>query len=234
MKKNTLLLVDDMKLFLHLGRSLLSGDDFVVYTTSSGLEALEIARRSLPDAILLDLHMPDMDGDEVCRNLRSDPTTNHIPVIMVTAGSDGGDRSRCMRAGCDDFITKPVRAGLLKKAVEKQLNSRPRTYPRAQVVIPCLLDSGLELLKTNIFTLSAGGAYVEMDPPPLPDSAHKLSFTLPEERETITVRTLARWNRVNLGERPAGSGFEFVDVGEGTFDRLNLWVEKELDDPIFP
>jgi len=233
MKKKELLLVDDVKLFLHLSKAMLNREDFVVNTAMNGQEALDIARKNKPDVILLDLYMPGMDGDEVCTEIRSDPLTRHIPVIMVTTESDGDGRRRCFYAGCDDFMTKPVRADILNRAVDRQLAVRERTYARTDVILPCMLDSGRGLKKTNIYTLSAGGAYVEVDPPPLPNSHHRLTFTLPEVTERISVDALARWNRMLPGQRPAGSGFEFVEVGEKNSERLSHWVKDLLDNPVF-
>ena len=233
MKKKELLLVDDVKLFLQLGKTMVSREEFVVHTAMNGQEALDIARKSKPDVILLDLYMPGMDGDEVCMEIRSDPLTRHIPVIMVTTESDGDGRRRCFYAGCDDFMTKPVRADTLNQAVDRQLAAKERTYTRTDVILPCMLDSGRELKKTNLYTLSAGGAYVEVDPPPLPNSHHKLTFTLPEATERISVDALARWNRMLPGQRPTGSGFEFVEVGEENSEKLSTWVQDLLDNPMF-
>jgi len=233
MKRKKLLIVDDAKLFLHLSKAMLSREDFIVHTAVNGIEALDIARETKPDIILLDLYMPEMDGDEVCRKIRLDPAIRHTPVIMITTESDGKGRSRCLYSGCDDFITKPVRAESLHRIVKKHLGPKERTYPRAGVTLPCLLDSGQKIYKTNIYTISAGGAYVEVDPPPLPGTTHRLIFSLPGQQENISVRALARWNRLRRVERPVGSGFEFVEVDEQNFERLSDWVDNTLDDPVF-
>ena len=138
-----------------------------------------------------------------------------------------------MYSGCDDFLTKPVRADILNKAVQKHLDVRERIHPRTGVLLPCIIDSGQDLLKTNIHTISAGGAFVELDPPPLPDSSHRLIFSLLDEQENITVRALARWNRMMFSDRPIGSGFEFVEIDKENQERLNDWVDNTLDDPVF-
>jgi len=171
--RKELLIVDDVKLFIHLSKAMLSREDFIVHTAMNGKDALAIAREAKPDAILLDLYMPDMDGDEVCRQIRSDPATCHIPVIMITTESDGEGRRRCMYSGCDDFLTKPVRADILNKAVQKHLDVRERIHPRTGVLLPCILDSGQDLVKSTIHTISAGGAFVEMNTPALPDTPHR-------------------------------------------------------------
>ena len=74
----------------------------------SGAEALAICERAECDIVLLDVMMPDMDGFEVCRRLKANPATHHIPVVMVTALDQPSDRVRGLEAGADDFLTKPV------------------------------------------------------------------------------------------------------------------------------
>ena len=77
------LLVDDVELFLNLEKSFLDRESFIIDTARSGKEALEKIRADKPDLVLLDLYMPEMNGDEVCRQIKSDPLTRDIIVIMM-------------------------------------------------------------------------------------------------------------------------------------------------------
>ena len=104
-----ILVVDDIPANVRLLEAKLSSEYFDVITAASGPQALEIARAESPDIVLLDIMMPGMDGFEVCKRLKFDPLTSHIPVVMVTAFSDVSDRVRGLEAGADDFLTKPVR-----------------------------------------------------------------------------------------------------------------------------
>ncbi len=103
------LVVDDDPVLLRMVETfLLSSDDpYQVLLASSGPEALEIARKEIPDVVLLDLMMPDMDGIEVCVHLRNNRSTYLIPVIMLTASALHDHRLEALRTGVDDYLSKP-------------------------------------------------------------------------------------------------------------------------------
>lgn len=103
-----ILVVDDIPANVRLLEVRLLAEYFEVITASSGAEALDICETTKIDVVLLDVMMPEMDGFEVCRRLKSDPATAHLPVIMVTALGQVADRIRGLEAGADDFLTKPV------------------------------------------------------------------------------------------------------------------------------
>ena len=102
------LVVDDVPANVKLLEARLSAEYFDVITAMSGEEALAICERAECDLVLLDAMMPDMDGFEVCRRLKTNPATHHIPVVMVTALDQPSDRVRGLDAGADDFLTKPI------------------------------------------------------------------------------------------------------------------------------
>jgi two-component system, cell cycle response regulator len=103
-----ILVVDDIPANVRLLEAKLLVEYYDVMTASSGAEALEIIAETPPDIILLDVMMPGMDGFEVCRRIRAQSESAHIPVVMVTALSDVRDRVHGLEAGADDFLTKPV------------------------------------------------------------------------------------------------------------------------------
>lgn len=103
-----ILVVDDVPANVKLLEARLSAEYFDVVTAANGIEALSICARGECDIVLLDVMMPDIDGFEVCRRLKSNPATHYIPVVMVTALDSPADRVRGLEAGADDFLTKPV------------------------------------------------------------------------------------------------------------------------------
>jgi two-component system, cell cycle response regulator len=120
------LVVDDVPANVKLLEARLSAEYFDVTTASNGIEALALCERAECDIILLDVMMPELDGFEVCRKLKSNPRTHHIPVVMVTALDQPSDRVRGLEAGADDFLTKPV--------TDIALISRVRSLARLKMV----------------------------------------------------------------------------------------------------
>ena len=120
------LVVDDVPANVKLLEARLSAEYFDVLTASNGIEGLALCERGECDVVLLDVMMPDMDGFEVCRRLKSNPGTHHIPVVIVTALDQPSDRVRGLEAGADDFLTKPVN--------DMALISRVRSLARLKMV----------------------------------------------------------------------------------------------------
>jgi two-component system cell cycle response regulator len=103
-----ILIVDDVPANIRLLEAKLSAEYYEVLSAIDGPSALALVRSEKPDIILLDVMMPGMDGFEVTRRLKADPETSRIPVVLLTALSDVKDRVEGLRAGADDFLTKPV------------------------------------------------------------------------------------------------------------------------------
>ncbi len=103
-----ILVVDDVPSNVKLLESRLLAEYFEVVCAHSGEEALKICAGGKVDVVLLDVMMPEMDGFEVCRRLKSNAATQHIPVVMVTTLGETSDRVRGLEAGADDFLSKPV------------------------------------------------------------------------------------------------------------------------------
>lgn len=116
----TVLVVDDAPANLSLLAGLLN-KAHRVKLAPTGAKALDLARRSLPDLILLDVMMPEMDGYEVCRQLKQDPLTRHIPVLFLTAMSQPEDEARGFEVGAADFIQKPISPAIVQARVRTHL-----------------------------------------------------------------------------------------------------------------
>ena len=119
--RKTILVVDDTELNRDLVVQLLA-DEYEIIIAENGAEALEKTQHHRPDLILMDLGMPVMDGWEATRRLKANDDLRHIPVIAVTSHAMVGDEIEARKAGCDDYLPKPIDEDLLIKKVRKHLS----------------------------------------------------------------------------------------------------------------
>ena len=118
------LVIDDAPENLRVAVALLEAYSFTILTARDGESGLKRARLANPDAILLDVQMPGLDGYETCRRLKADPATRDIPVLFMTVLSDPEQKIKGFEAGAVDFVTKPVEAGELLARVRTQVRLR--------------------------------------------------------------------------------------------------------------
>ncbi len=128
-----ILVVEDEKEILDLIQMYLEREGYRTVTAMTGFEALKLIRVEHPNLVILDLMLPEMDGFEVCRHIRSDPASSGTPVIMVTAKAEHADKIVGLELGADDYVTKPfqpreliARTKALLRRVERTQEDQPR------------------------------------------------------------------------------------------------------------
>ena len=125
--KPTILIADDRPETVQLVHDLLMMEGFQVVTALDGQEALDRIRRYLPDLVLLDLNMPRLDGYEVCLQLKADPATADIPVLMLTAWAEPDQRVKGLQVGAEDYLAKPFDHRELLARIRTRLRAKQET-----------------------------------------------------------------------------------------------------------
>jgi adenylate cyclase len=136
-----ILVVDDTPKNVKLLADILTARGYNVVTAASGAEALSQVEAERPDLVLLDVVMPEMSGYEVCRKLRSNPATQLLPVVMVTALDPGEERVKGIEAGADDFLTKPIN--------QAELLARVKSLIRIKELYDVVQNQAAELADWN-------------------------------------------------------------------------------------
>jgi CheY-like chemotaxis protein len=224
-----ILLVDDTELFIDLEKSYLQRETFRLTVARSGEEALQSIRKDRPDLIILDLLMPGISGDDVCRQLKSDASTETIPVVMVSSDNEPGLKERCYSAGCDAFVAKPLKRDELLKTIDRLILVAQRRHSRIPTRILAYVRSEKELhVESWILTLSSGGLFLEMEPAPKPGTLLKVAFPMTGVRGTVRATVKVRWCGKVRDGGPEGVGVEFIEIGDNERDAIKNYVEEKL------
>ncbi|MDY7041077.1 MAG: response regulator [Chloroflexota bacterium] len=124
MSQHKILIIDDDDTYRSVINDVLTESGYLVVEARSGMDGLEQARKEVPDVILLDIMMPVMDGYQTCRELRRNPSTRGIPIVMLTALTDSEAQFKSKEAGADDYIAKPYPPREMKNRIDRQLRRR--------------------------------------------------------------------------------------------------------------
>lgn len=122
MSKKKILIVEDEESLLKLESILLTSKGYEVRGVPNGMAALAALQEERPDLILLDIMLPEIDGFEVCRRIKADPATRHIPVVMLTAKKSREDMARGEQVGADWYITKPFKSAMVIETIQRFLS----------------------------------------------------------------------------------------------------------------
>lgn len=180
MPKQTILIVEDEEDILELLDYHFTEEGFKTITAQAGDEALEMVSKSPPDLIVLDIMLPEMIGTEVCKVLKQQEETRHIPIVMLTAKGDEIDRVVGFELGADDYVTKPFspRELLLRvKAILKRIQAR---------------EDEKEIIQINKITIDKPKHKVMIDGEPVELTAteFKLLLTLVERKGRVQTRDM--------------------------------------------
>jgi CheY-like chemotaxis protein/Tfp pilus assembly protein PilZ len=213
---NKILLVDDVKLLLELQKRFLASSQVEILTAADGAEALDIARREVPDLIVTDKYMPNMDGIACCAAIKSDPSLRHIPVILVSNAilPEEGEEYRSL--GFADYLSKPLDGRKFLNTVRTFLPAVERRSARIPCAFEVRLVVGGALHDGVSHDISLNGMYVATDLALVRGDELLLDFSLPGSSHSFVVRARVAWanRRPASGSAapPKGLGIEFVEI----------------------
>jgi CheY-like chemotaxis protein len=207
--ENTILLVDDVRMFLEIQREYLQDSPVKVMTAKNGVEALHAIGSKRPNLIFMDLEMPQMNGVDCCRAIKSQPELAGIPVVMITAKDDEASRINCRHAGCNDFLTKPLDRNLFLDTAGRFVAGIERRQKRGPISVPGVLGSRGMTFHCMLHDLSVGGAFITTDFCGEVNRLVQLSFTLPDG-SVIECHGKITWLKLSGESSPLGFGINFV------------------------
>lgn len=211
------LVVDDIEANLKLLQARLMAEYFEVITATNGYEALDICRKGLCDVVLLDVVMPGMDGYEVCRQLKADPATVHIPVVMVSSLDQTADKVAGLEAGADDFLNKTVN--------DLSLTTRVRSLARLKMVTD---ELRMRVTTGNDLGLDQIGQMDHIDPL----EGRKGNILIVDDRESSYARMdqiLSSEHKVVVVPNPNEALYRAADAN---FDLVIVSLDIEEIDPL--
>jgi CheY-like chemotaxis protein len=152
MGKGRILVVEDDVDISKMLRIYFDSQGYEVLIANRGNDALEICRRKLPNVVVLDIQLPDIDGYEICRSLRSNTRTSYVPIIFLTQKDERSDKIAGLELGADDYITKPFDIEELKLRVEGAIRRSQRealTHPVSNLPAGKLIEEQLKQIKDS-------------------------------------------------------------------------------------
>lgn len=231
MGNSTILLVDDTKLFLELEKEFLTLTDATVIT-ANGREALEVARKRLPDLIYMDLHMSEMDGASCCTALKADPVLCATPVIMVSSAGKEEEEAICRRAGCDEHLTKPIDRHRFLELGRRFLAHIERREMRIHCRLNVLFRINYENCYGTCINLGMHGMYIGFDGGNIREGEQvEVSFMVSGSGSSL-VEAWGRVVWVNAGpdsgslDLPEGFGVEFLEMTRESGDIIRKFIAQ--------
>lgn len=224
-ENKSILLVDDVELFLELERTFFHREGFDLLVAINPQEIMQLVLKRQPDLVFMDMDMSDGRGDKICRWMKQDETLRLIPVIMLVDSGDNESESLCRQAGCDAIIHRPVRRQQLLSAARTFLDLTDRQLSRVPTRIPVEFGrQEQERIINYSVNLSPDGLFVATDEIMPVDTPLTLRVKFPSGGRSLTCRGRVAWlNHAGEGTKkphlPTGMGIQFSQLAN---EQLNI------------
>lgn len=233
-----ILLVDDSEIFLMYTSMLLQRMGYEkIVSAKNGIEALKVLKILMPDVVLLDIKMPQMDGITTLGHIKSDEYTSNIPVIMVTVVSDKKSYDECIRLGCSAYLTKPVKIPELNDALNNCITypgGKKRKFLRTSLEEKVVVTHKGASEELHAVCLSEGGIYVRQRNPFSVGTEVEITLTL-KDGKTINLKGTVIYVRGLSGEIfkiLPGIAIEFKNLTSNDSEMLRTYILELLTEEI--
>jgi len=213
-----LLLVDDVMAFLELEKTFLSRAECTLLTASTGLEAIKVAEREHPDLILLDVEMPEMNGIEATRILKSQRDLRDIPIVVL---SSSFMEQEALSAGAEEFARKPVDEPRFQELVRRHIPVKFRSDERRPLGRPCTVVTSDQRLEGTVVDISISGMLLRTLSILVIGEPLSVEFRLPLEGREKEIRAEALVSRIS----DRGFGLRYTRISEGAAMFIQEYVE---------
>jgi CheY-like chemotaxis protein/Tfp pilus assembly protein PilZ len=222
-----LLLADDTKLTLAAEKSFFEARNLKVFATTSATEAQTLAEVAQPDLVILDYEMEEMTGDEVCRKLRANEQTAHIPVLILSSHDRADIKEKCARAGAAGFVRKTEGREALLEHVARVLGVPRRRHVRVNCRFTVGIVDGGKGFDGTVENISESGMFLTADKRFASGMALRMAFKLPDQpEEVIVLGEVVRTEE--MAESAHGHGIQFLEINPGSRDILRHFLERSL------
>jgi DNA-binding response OmpR family regulator len=222
-----ILLVDDVPMFRDLGSIFLSRSGAVDLADSAS-SAFQSADERRPTIVIADMHLPDMDGPELCRRFKTHPTWGDPRVVLLARPDSPGDHAAAVRAGADEVLFKPLERDALIASIRRLTDfSMPRGLPRALIEQPIEITARGRRIAGIVRNVSRGGIFV--DAPLHFNRAEEvgLHFSLGSSDLTVSPTAQVIWSNPSQDGHDR-VGMRFLEIDAQTINKLDLYVSDNF------
>jgi len=232
MYSKTILLVDDTPLFLRMAEDCLRREQVNIVTATNGPDAVAAIKKNNPDLVFMDLYMPGCDGDEACREIKSDFRFAATPIVMVTSSDNPIDAERCIKAGCSEVIHKPLSRDQLLDICNKYIKLPGWSGKRTTIKTPITFSPGPDKKMTGtLFDISVGGLFIETKDLLPVDTRLQLEFQLKQGSRFFKCQGRVAWIKMpgsqKKGDTPTGMGVEFIEINKLDIMAIQAWIRDQ-------
>lgn len=232
MYSKTILLVDDTPLFIKLAQDFFRREQVNILTAKNGPEAVATVKTHKPDLVFMDLYMAGGDGDLACQAIKSDLGSKATPVIMVTSSGNPADIERCLNAGCNEILHKPLNREQFLDASRRHLKLPGWSGKRSKIKTTAKFGIDQDrLISGYLSDICVGGVFLETEELfPVNTELH-LEFQLFRDATYKRCKGRVAWvnRKGNLKKdyATAGMGIEFIDLKKLDILAIQAWVRSE-------